>query len=109
MCRKTALSLHTAQRVEQHADAISPMPLRGRGIRRLWGEEAVADAELGQEDARLRGVGLNLLPQLAHEDAQIVGVLQVRRAPDLLEQELVGDHVSLRAAQAAAAAGIPWA
>ena len=65
-------------------------PLRWRFRHR----QPIADAELGQQDARLGRIVLDLLPQLAHEDAQIVRVVQVRRAPHFLEQELVGHDVA---------------
>src|SRR5204863_8953666 len=65
-----------------------------RGDGSLGRHEPISDTEFGQQDARLGRIDLDLLPQLAHEDAQIMRVVQVRRAPDLLEQELVGDDVS---------------
>ena len=36
----------------------------------------------------------DLLAQLAHEDAQIVRVVHVDRAPHFLKQMLVGDHIA---------------
>ena len=44
----------------------------------------------------LRGirVRLDLLAQLAHEDAQVMSVVHVDRAPHLLQQMLVGDHIA---------------
>jgi hypothetical protein len=34
-------------------------------------EQAIADARLGYEQARLVGISLDLLPELANEDAQV--------------------------------------
>src|SRR5262245_66461176 len=56
--------------------------------------QAISDSELGQEYPRLGRVDLDLLPKLAHEDAQIMRVVQMGRPPHLLEQELVGDDVA---------------
>src|SRR5438270_13814542 len=54
--------------------------------------EAVAHPGLGEEVPGLAGVGLQLPPQLAHIDAQVVGLLVVRRAPDVLEELGLGDE-----------------
>ncbi len=37
---------------------------------------------------------LDLLPQLAHEDAEVMRVVDVDRAPDFFQQVLVRDHVA---------------
>src|SRR5262245_7586674 len=92
-----------------------PLPTRGRGTHRVRGAEAlhkhallrrrnlaralrhhqaISDPKLGQEYPRLGRVDLDLLPELAHEDTQIMRVVQMGRPPDLLEQELVGDDVA---------------
>ncbi len=55
----------------------------GRLVRR---RQAIADPELGHQNARPVGVGLDLLTQLADHDAQIVRVVDVGQAPDLLQQ-----------------------
>src|SRR5207302_7869204 len=78
-----------ATNVEQ--EAVSGSGRRGEGVMR---GQAVADAELGQKDARLGRVLLDFLPQLAHEDAQIMGVMHVRRSPHLLEEILVGHDIA---------------
>ena len=49
-------------------------------------QEADAHARLGEEVARVRGVGLELVPELRHELAEVVGLVHVARAPHLLEQ-----------------------
>ena len=82
-------------------------PSRHRGARRLGQREAIADAEFGHQDARLGRVGLDLLAQLAHEDAQVVRVVDVRRAPHFLEQDTGGSPRCRRAGRGSAAAGIP--
>ena len=48
-------------------------------------------AQLVQDEARLRRVVAQLLPQLADEDPQVVGVPLVRLAPDGAQQLLVRD------------------
>ena len=55
----------------------APRSARG-GLGRLVGRgETVADAELGQQDARPVGIGLDLLAQLAHDDAQVMRIVDV--------------------------------
>src|SRR5438552_12722276 len=52
----------------------------------------IADARLGQHDLRVIGLVLDLLPQLADIDPQILRVLDMRRAPDRGEDLLVRQH-----------------
>src|SRR3984893_15672275 len=73
---------------------LSSRGLRRDGVGGLGGDEAVADAELGEQHARLGRVCFDLLADLADEDARVMGIVEVRRAPDFLEQELVGDLVA---------------
>ena len=56
--------------------------------------QAVADAGFGGDQARGGGVGLQLLAELAHEDAQVLHVLGVGRAPDGRQELLVGDDLA---------------
>ena len=56
--------------------------------------EPIANAWLGPEVARARRVGLELAPELEHEDAQIVRLIVVVRPPDLSEQLSVGNDVA---------------
>ena len=54
--------------------------------------QAVADAGLGEQVARLHRVGLELLAQLLHVHAQVVRVFRVRGSPDLGEELAVGHY-----------------
>src|SRR4029079_67569 len=56
--------------------------------------KAVSDAQFGDQNLRGVRMRLDLLAQLADEDAQIMSVVNVDRPPDLLEQVLVGDDVA---------------
>ena len=56
--------------------------------------QTVAHAGLGAQEARIGRVGLQLVPQLRHVDAQVVPVLDVRRPPHLGEQLPVRAHLS---------------
>ena len=58
---------------------------RVRPLRRVGGDQPIADAELGQQDMRLGRVGFDLAPQFAHEDAQIMGIVDVLVAPNLAQ------------------------
>ena len=58
--------------------------------------EPVSDARLGPEVARARRVGLDLAPELEHEDPQIVRLVVVIRPPDLPEELLVDDDEAVR-------------
>src|SRR3954452_12823897 len=74
-------------------------PLRGAvlsssGRRRSCGE-SVSESWLGDEVARIRGVGLELAPQLRHVYAQVVGLGAVGRSPDFLQQLAVADELAL--------------
>ena len=42
--------------------------------------------------SRLRWIGLDLVPELAHQDPQILGIMDLVRTPDVLEQLLMRDH-----------------
>ena len=49
-------------------------------------QEADAHARLGEEVAGMGRVGLELVPELRHELAEVVGLVHVARTPHLLEQ-----------------------
>src|SRR5579872_1306404 len=53
--------------------------------------EAVADPRLGDEVLRVARIGLELLAQLAHEHAQVLGLLLRGLAPHGLEKRAVRD------------------
>jgi hypothetical protein len=53
------------------------------------GLETVAYARLGNQKARIIGVGFDLLSQLANQNPQILDVLVLSSAPDVLEQMVV--------------------
>src|SRR5262245_25710897 len=54
-------------------------------------DEAVADAGLGQQQLRTRGLALELAPQVAHVDVEILRLRGKPRPPRLLEELLMGD------------------
>src|SRR2546430_8920506 len=45
--------------------------------------QAISDAKLGQQNARPGRIDLDLFAQVAHHDAQVVRVVEMRGAPDL--------------------------
>src|SRR5581483_9206554 len=54
--------------------------------------ESIADPRFGDEITRIRWIGLELLPQLPHEHAQVLRLLLRGLAPHRLEQRAVRDH-----------------
>ena len=54
----------------------------------LSSHEPISNPELGQRDARSRRVDLDLLAQVANNDPQIVRVVEMRAAPDVLHDLL---------------------
>ena len=60
------------------ADAVLPL-----------GDQAIADTHVRLDIARVRGVGLDLLAQRAHKDAQARQVALSCRAPNLVQDKLV--------------------
>ena len=64
-------------------------PRRGATARSALRIEPVADPRLGDEIPRVRRIGLELLAQLPHEHAQVLGLFLRRLAPDRLEQRPV--------------------
>src|SRR6476469_9522361 len=65
----------------------------------LVSDEAVADAGLGDEDARAGGVFLQFAAQLVDVDAQILRLVAVFRAPDALEEHPLRQHLARLARQ----------
>src|ERR1700751_986834 len=65
------------------------LSLGGGCFKPAW--QPIADTGLGDEKARMIRVGFDLLPQLAHEDAQVLNVVALIASPDLLEQLVVRD------------------
>src|SRR6185437_9728045 len=60
----------------------APAARRRRGNRRKSGRvQPIADAGFGQDVRGSRGIGLQLLPQLTNENAEILHVVLLRRAP----------------------------
>ena len=54
--------------------------------------QPVTDPGFGNQEARVIGIGFDLLPQLPHENSQILNVLMLIPGPDLLEQLIVRHH-----------------
>src|SRR5262249_11683995 len=52
--------------------------------------KAIADAQFSQQDAGTGRINLDLLAQIAYDDAQIVSILEVGAAPDLFHDLLAG-------------------
>ena len=48
--------------------------------------KAVASPSIGNQEARLRGIGFDLLAQAVDENAQILQFVSIVRAPDRLKQ-----------------------
>src|SRR3954451_18105458 len=70
----------------------SAMPIRRLAPRSVRGAQPVADARLGEDVARPGRVGLDLLAQAPDVDPHVLRVGLA--APDLLEEELVGQHLA---------------
>ena len=66
-----------------------------KGFSRRRCDEPVAGSGLGQEVARLVGVGLELLSQLRDVDVQVTRFHLVRRPPDLAQERLVRQQLAL--------------
>src|ERR1017187_9092501 len=62
------------------------------GCTLLLADQTIADAGLSGEQFRLRGVGLQFLPQVSQIDAQVVGLLDIVRPPNLAENLTVCEH-----------------
>ena len=58
-------------------------------------DKAIANARLGQDILRALRVGFEFLAQLAHVDAQVLGVICIGRPPHVGEDALVGKHPSV--------------
>src|ERR1022692_1404159 len=76
-----------------HGVACTNRPI-GAGRTALFDAKAVADARLGRQMSRARGVFLELLPQLPHVHPQIGRFLGVSRPPDREEDLLVGEDLA---------------
>src|ERR1700730_8893357 len=85
---------HASRKVQLNlAPRGSLSPRRGGSPLASVGQpHAVSDAGLGHEVARALRIGLDLAPQLAHIDPQILRV--GRLAPQLLQQKLVRQHLA---------------
>ena len=57
------------------------------------GDQSVTDTHMRLDIARVRGVGLNLLAQRAHKDAQARQVALSCRAPNLVQDKLVRQYL----------------
>ena len=54
--------------------------------------KAVADPRLGENVVRVRRIKLNFLAELADEDAQVLGLLDVVTTPDSPQQNAMREH-----------------
>ena len=57
------------------------------------GDQSVTDAHVRLDIARMRGVGLDLLAQRAHKDTQARQVALSCRAPNLVQDKLMRQHL----------------
>src|ERR1700722_12725862 len=57
-------------------------------------QQAVADARLGDQEARHHPVGFYFLPELAHQHPQILHIFDMGRAPDFFQQLLMRHHLA---------------
>src|SRR5262245_50219941 len=85
---RTSGSRFTSHMVSATADAT----LTANGRSGLVRDEAISDAGFGDQVARSHRIGFELLAQLLHVDAQVMRVLDVRRAPHLAQELAVRDH-----------------
>ena len=67
----------------------------------------VADPRFGQEIRRVRGLRLDLLSQLVHEDAEVVDLIAVVGTPDRLQQLAMRRAPCSRAPRGSGAGRIP--
>src|SRR5579885_2128409 len=56
--------------------------------------QAVADARLVDEPSRSRGIGFELVAKLVHVNPEIIPLLDVGRAPDLVQKLALGDDLA---------------
>ena len=61
-----------------------------RALDLLWRTQPIADAGFGHDVLRPLGVRLDLVAQLAHVHAQVLGICQI--VPKLAQQDLVGEQ-----------------
>src|SRR6266704_4674381 len=80
--------------VPSRSSSVSIRAILVSGFRLALGRPAVPDAGLGEDPKRGRGVLLELLPQAGNEHPQIVALVQIAVAPDLLEQISVGEQLA---------------
>ena len=64
----------------------------GHALASIRRPQPVADAGLGEDVVRALGIGLDLLPQLAHLDAQILRIGEL--VPQLAEQISMRQHLA---------------
>src|SRR5689334_19817523 len=57
-------------------------------------DPAVADAGLGDDEARIGSVVAQLAPELTHVDAQVVALRAVAATPHLAQEVLVGEQLA---------------
>ena len=65
---------------------------QGTGRRLRPRMKAVADPRLGENVVRVRRIKLNFLAELADEDAQVLGLLDVVTTPDSPQQNAMREH-----------------
>ena len=56
--------------------------------------QPITDSQFGQQNAWPGWIDLNLFAQFAHDNAQIMRVIEVRTTPNLLHDLLTRDHLA---------------
>src|SRR5579863_345449 len=78
-------------RVQGRGTVRNAQPLRALLRRQL---QAITDPQLGEDMSRPRRVRLELLPEPADENPQILHFVRLRRPPDFAQQVFVGQHLA---------------
>lgn len=73
-----------------------------------WDGEPVADPRFGDQDTRVGSVGLDLMPEPVHEDAQVLDVVDLVRSPHVPQDVLVGQQATGVAGQQVQQLVFPW-
>src|SRR6266566_750313 len=90
VARRPACGATAQRRVTGMGRALKVRSTRGVAGSGLLGQEAIADARLGRDVARLLWILFELLAKTRYIDMQVVVFVAVLRSPDLLKQHRVG-------------------
>src|SRR6266852_347024 len=93
-----ALATITGRRSGCHAEKSWALPLL---------HQPITDSQFGQQNAWPGWIDLNLFAQFAHDNAQVMRVIEVRTTPNLLHDLLTREPPCRRAARESPAPNIP--